>query len=350
MLLKSPEVLIDTMPSDVFFEDISRHISECGSGDRVSLMTFSFEPSEPFVKGLIRDLIDATERDADVSLSLDGYAFMQPASIAGVYLPSKLQNSTTQSRVSAVNELKDHGVNVSVVNFNPDVISSPLMGRNHIKAHVVKNRLYVGGPNFHGTDRVDLACVIEDEKTANFVDDLIHDISSNGNAKNVLANDFVVEVDRYTDLLFDAGHSGKSIILEDALAQIDSAEDQILFASQYFPTGRVLRGLKLAHKRGVDVSVVHNHPVKHDYLKGLHHAILASNRLRVPKEFFDCQVPIYKPKSHLKALLVDGGYLNVGSHNLISAGVSAGTAEMNIVSRKPETVIALDAQIRQLIT
>jgi phosphatidylserine/phosphatidylglycerophosphate/cardiolipin synthase-like enzyme len=189
-------------------------------------------------------------------------------------------------------------------------------------------------------------------KTADWLYSFGLEVAKTGNVRQAMHDDDVaLPLDEYSTLLIDAGLPGHSIIMDKALALIDSAREYIVMSCQYYPNDKTARHLKRAHERGVRVRIVYNHPSAHPFPHNLlHGAVVRNERKRLPPQLFRDELPKGHPYIHAKLLATDAGVL-VGSHNYVLAGVHFGTAEIALLRRDPqfarEAITKLAGQIRR---
>lgn len=325
-----------------FFDALADDISATQAGDRASLATMSLEPQETAVRRVLDGLGGAALRGSDVTLAVDAYTFMYPRGLGPLAVPLPLGRAAIQRRSEALETLTEVGAKVNVINQPRHRFSGLYNGRSHLKINVINDKIYLGGPSLHGTERSDMVVGFEHAGSANWLHRLTTDITEAGNTKDVLGqDDQIYTIDDKTKILVDAGKRNQSLVLDEALGLIDDAEDWLIIGSQYFPVGVTGKRLLEAHKRGVEVYIAYNHPSKHDRLTGIHKAILALQRLRTyPEEFFDNQLPVQLPKLHAKVLASERAAM-VGSHNYVNTGVRLGTPEMTVIQHEPTFALSV---------
>jgi hypothetical protein len=207
------------------------------------------------------------------------------------------------------------------------------MGRSHIKAAVVGDRVFVGGCNLEHPGQFDVMTAWSSPRAAAVLSTWLERIAEDGKVRAAFGDvDVESRLDDHTSLLLDAGVPGQSLIYEEALSLIDGANDWIYLTCQYFPGGETAQHLAAASARGVHVSILYSHPRAHGSSASLHHLHQLAQRARkVPRAFFDGRLDKQVPKLHAKVLVSEQAAL-VGSHNYIAQGVRFGTAELAIKS------------------
>lgn len=116
---------------------------------------------------------------------------------------------------------------------------------------------------------------------------------------------------------------------------IDGAQERLLITCQFFPNDVTARHLLAAQRRGVKVDILYNDPSKHPFPYNLlHRMVIAREGLKLPANFFAQALKRDKPYLHAK-LLVSEQAAMMGSHNLVTAGVRLGTAEIAMVFTDP---------------
>lgn len=137
------------------------------------------------------------------------------------------------------------------------------------------------------------------------------------------------------EYILDVGARNQSAIYDEALDVIDRAEQWLLITCQYSFAGKTARHLRAAYKRGVRVLPIFNHFSQHGFPGNLlQGGVTATERRRMPKRFFDTQIPKSQTYAHIKVLASEHETM-VGSHNYINAGVRFGTAELALHSKDP---------------
>lgn len=337
----APHKDLEIYSSEQYFHALARDIADTKSGDRVAIMTMSFEPSEPLVQGVLEEFKAAGERGVEVAIGVDAFTFLvndDKKSMGPLWLPMPFGQATYKKRIETLEDItKGPNASYSVINKPNHLFSNPFAGRSHLKLGLVNDKVYIGGPNFHKSERTDMVVGLEDPEVADWLYSLSQRIISAGRTDTVLGSeDQDVEIDSDTRILIDAGRPHQSAILDEALSLIDNANDSLIASFQYFPTGIVSEHLAAASKRGVEVRPFHNHPSVHSTLVGFHERLaMLKQVVSLPGEFFKDQLPKGANVLHSKAIASDNSAM-VGSHNNVYHGVKYGTPEIALLRHDAE--------------
>src|SRR3989344_1238084 len=256
-----------------YFTELIRDVNSTRVGDRVGIMTMSFEPSEPVVNELMERLYAAADRKVEVVMAVDAFAFLvdgNRSTVGPLWLPLPFGQDTFHRRLAALDRLaaKPSG-NYGVVNKPGRYLSNPYSGRSHMKTSVVNNKVYITGANLNLTERQDMAVGFEDAPTADWLYELTNQVVESGSTNEVLGNDQIRQLDLNTRILVDSGRPQQSIILDEALRLINEADERTWASFQMFLDGRIMDSMLEAHERGLDVRPFHNHPSKNGGLPGI---------------------------------------------------------------------------------
>lgn len=237
-----------------------------------------------------------------------------------------------QDNFNALEEFKRCGGHYSIINQPARPLTRPFAGRCHIKLAIINDRIYLGGCNLANTSYIDMMLSWEDKFAASWLFDISKWIASVGNSRIALeGQDLRLELARDTELLIDSGVTKQSIILRKAFELIDQAQDSIFMACQFFPNSVTIKHLMDAHRRGVKVTIIYNHPGKHGIPKNvLHHLVIFRERQRTPSTFMKDQVLKSLPFMHGKLIATEQSAI-IGSHNYVVAGVNFGTTEIALL-------------------
>ncbi len=322
-----------------YFDDLASRISVTKSGDRIVLATMAFQPNDPKVRLVLDELNSALDRGVTVSVIIDAFPFIVRESVTPgpLFYLSKLPRYMTRlfrARLDALESLKQHGGRYKIINHPVRRFMLPFSGRSHIKFSVINNDIRIGGCNLSNSKDTDIMIGWTNQETANWLCSLEDRISKNGRVSDELGGkDTTKHVGGDSSLLLDAGVSGQSIIFDKVLELIDNAEKYVYITCQYFPNDITIRKLAAARARGVDVSIVFNHPAKHPFpLNILHFSVTQFEKIGRPPELFTRQLSRQDHYIHAKLLATDKGTV-IGSHNYVKAGVTFGTAEIALYNR-----------------
>lgn len=331
-------------PHAAYYRDIEERLGRAKAGDRIVLTTMTFKPNEAPVARIMHELRQAARRGAKVKLFFDAHALMVDSYGSIVKLgPLLFKNELPanlsppfRATVEMMHRLRESGVVCGILNQRQQqsLLTNPFAGTSHIKLALINERIYVGGCNLAGSNVTDLMVGWDDQPTADYLAAICEKIEQNTNTKEALGGeDRHRQLDTATTLFIDAGVRGQSAILRHALGLIDEAQEWVFMTSQYFPQGVTTACLARAHKRGVKVTLVYNHPSKHPLpMNLLHHGVVAIERLRQPAQLFSGQLPKDRHYLHAKLIATEKATI-IGSHNYIKKGVDFGTAEIALLRR-----------------
>lgn len=322
-----------------YFADLTERVSVAGKGDQITLMTMNFDPSAPEVEKLIDGVGLAATKGADARLIVDAMDFIlgPDGRLGPLFYGRSLCNShssTAMRTYKSLENLRSRGGKYFVINQPAHIFSIPFAGRSHMKLALVNERIYLGGCNLDSEDLHDLMIGWNDAKTAHWLYGLTDNIAAAGNVKDALqGNDITFEVDENTTIYVDSGVKKQSLIYDEALRMIDLAKKNAFITCQYFPGGQTGLHLANAQKNGTDVRIIYNNPSKHHQPLG-HNIYNLHERMRMPANFFENELPVNQQKLHAKILATENGIM-VGSHNYVNIGVNLGTAEIALLMQNP---------------
>lgn len=320
-----------------FFEQLAIDVSRTKAGDRVAILTMSFEPDEPLVAKVIDELHLAADRDVEIAFGVDAYTFLVDDSSKSIgpllvrHMP--FRQATFNRRQEAIDRLASKpSVDCTIVNSPSRQLTNPYAGRSHIKTAVVNDKAYIGGPNFHKSDRADLVVGLEDPETADRLYTMTRHIVETGKTDEVLGvQDWAWQIDGATKVIVDAGRRKQSLIRDMALRVIENAQESVIGSFQFFPNGELADSLIRAHNRQVKVRFAHNRPLERGVLLGsVEYLTMMRQKRRMPEAFFADQAP-RGMTMHGSAITNEQSAM-VGSHNFVQRGVGFGTPEL-VLSR-----------------
>lgn len=340
-----------------YFLQLAHDINATQAGDTVRLMTMAFRPEKPEIQPIIAALNDAASRGVDVHLITDAMPFLLGNSFAkGPLLFSRSISKHLKQpfalRRDTLETLHTHGGQYTIINKPTKFPHNPLARRSHIKLALINDIVYTGGCNLSDIDHIDLMVRWHDQKTAAWLMDFTDTVIASQNVRSAMhGTDTTFTVNNQTKLLLDSGVPNQSLILEQALKLIDSADEFITISCQYFPNGIVAKKLQTAHKRGVTVKIIFNSTKQHNpFHKIVVGGTLRLEKLRLSAPLFADMLPPNHHYVHAKLLATDNGTM-VGSHNYVPLGVKFGTAEIALLSSDPAfTIHAINALQQQIHT
>ncbi len=337
-----------------YFKELARNIAETKGGGRVALASMIFDTHEPIIMEIANELAAAAKRGVAVYLAIDAREFLtrEDTKLPGPLwyhksLPEHMREPFRTHR-DTLERLMAGGVHFEIINKPRRRFSLMQAGRSHIKAAVIDDTAYIGGSNLELPDCIDGMVKLHDRDTADWLFGRLKQLVETGQSR-IAFNDTDERhvVNAQTEILLDAGKPGQSLILEQALQFLDQAKEWIFFTCQFVPHGLIADYLVRAKRRGVDITVVFNHPSKHGSYEGLlQRTAKLHERLRLPADYFKDELPKSRPFLHGKLLATEQG-VSVGSHNFVYTGVHLGTAEMALFSRDPELAKRLVVSVKQ---
>jgi len=340
----SRQVELNLYTGEEYFKAITADIAQTLPGDRIAITTFCFEPADRLVEPAFNELLAAADRGVDTAFGVDAYTFIidyEAKSLGPLYLPLPFRQSSFKRRRTALEELAAKPTAICTIlnktqQLPQRLFKNPLAGRSHLKTAVINDKVYIGGPNFHRTDRLDMVVGLEDTETADWLYGLTTRIIEAESTAAVLGDqDQTRQVDGTTQILIDAGAPGQSLILDEAYKVIDGASTHLYVPFQYFPDHETASHIAAAYSREVKVYPAYNHPAKNGIIVGfMQQRAVSRMRKILPPEFFEGELSRSAPILHTKAIASDRAAM-VGAHNHANHGPKLGTAESELRSSDP---------------
>lgn len=318
---------------------LCEQIKNTRRGDRVLLMSMTFEPTEPEIAKIVHEIELAASRGVHVLLAVDAHSFLFNHSrtlgplLARKALPKRLPKYY-RYKLDLLEKINTFATgHAAIINIPTKRYALPVAGRSHIKAAIVNDNIFIGGCNLEWGKRIDLMTHWQSKSDADKLFVLLSQIIHGKHTRQVLAGiDRRMAIDASTQILIDSGIRKQSLIFKEALHMIDAAEKWLVITCQFFPNSITAKHLAAAKKRGVKVEVIYSHPRHHGLIGGFGQQIsILRERTRVPRSMFEHALPSSHPMLHAKLIACDKG-LMIGSHNYVSAGVILGTAEIALKS------------------
>jgi phosphatidylserine/phosphatidylglycerophosphate/cardiolipin synthase-like enzyme len=340
-----------------YWRELEQQFGRAAAGDRIAMVVMAFNPDEPVTATVMRNLLAAADRSADVHLIVDAYNFLlhPTKDVPGpLWWHRTMQHVPRSHRhiFDALEQLRQHAHgHVTVINKPDRPFTNPKGGRSHIKYTVVNDRVFIGGCNLHNTQWLDAMLSWQDQHIADYLFTFVMDLHRTESTQAILhEEDRAITLDDCTTLLIDAGKKRQSIIFDSAMTLIDQAEKSILMTCQYFPNSVTARHLAAARRRGVDVQIIYAHPAGQGTLGSIIERVsVARERLRVPGELFRDRLPKAGPGIHAKIIATEKGAI-IGSNNYVYAGVLFGTAEMAVLRHDPAFSASIVDVVERLLT
>lgn len=223
--------------------------------------------------------------------------------------------------------LEKNGVKVLYTN-PPGILEKifPFKGRNHMKIVIIDNNAWIGGVNFNdwNYNGNDYMVKLTDPKIVSHIATLFKKID-----RQEKFDDYRVKCTDETTLFVDSGKIGKSIILNEAIKNIKSAEATVLITSAFFPDTQMVKTLHDRYKNNVEVKVVAPRPRSlhgiYKFVEKINFEIMRFRKLNFPTK-------LIRTPHHAKMLIVDRKTAMFGSHNFSGRGVTMGTGEVAFTS------------------
>ncbi|MGF7229481.1 MAG: phospholipase D-like domain-containing protein [Candidatus Saccharibacteria bacterium] len=324
-----------------YFEQLIQDIATTETGDRVLLASMGFDANGTLMQTLLSELSAAATRGVDITLQIDAYNFLSD----GHFRPGPLLwRNTIPTKMATpfrnvyepLMALEAAGVKLVITNMPGRRFTVPFAGRSHIKCSIINDKIYLGGCNI---DEQNLDCMVSwrDHTSADWIYHLLQKRLAEPRSLQAFGTqDLHHKTPDASEIIVDVGVRRQSAIYERALEIIDGAEEWIIITCQFFPNSLTAKHLRQAHDRGVKVYPIFNHYSAHDTLsQPLQHAVTARERLHMPRQFFDTELPAGTTYLHAKILATESQAL-IGSHNYVTAGVNFGTAEIAIHHKTAE--------------
>jgi phosphatidylserine/phosphatidylglycerophosphate/cardiolipin synthase-like enzyme len=318
-----------------YFDELILGVRATKKGDRVLLMTMTYEPLEPIIAALNHELLQAANRGVFVTLAVDAHSLL----VGRNHFPSRLIPRAGmptrlppyfRNKLDFIQSLDALPTGMGIIlNLPENSLNLPIAGRSHIKIAIINSRIFLGGCNLLAEDLIDLMIDWESQPTADMLYAIMGEVARGKNVRRVLAQtDRNLRVDDHTVILIDSGVKGQSIIYKQALDLIDNAQKWLVVTGQYFPNSITAKHLLKAVERGVKVEVIFSHPSHHGPIGGFGQQIsIFRERTRLPAILFNSALAKSDPMLHAKLIASDAGMM-IGSHNYVRAGVMLGTAEI----------------------
>ncbi len=319
-----------------FSEALARDIGSASR--RIQIQTLSFEGDGA---GLwLADLL-LSSRSPDRRLLIDEYSLVKVSDHFVRYSRGRRDPALRHELAEmarAVAQLRADGVRVLFTNpLGPLIVRLP--ARNHKKLAVVDDVVYLGGINFsdHNFAWHDMMLRVEDPELAGFLAADV-DATCRGIDRRAIGYFEGIQVHLLDGRTNEAAY-------DPVLRSIDAAETSIFLESPYV-TYPFLDRLIEARRRGVEVTLVM--PADSNYPAVAGYAARTATRAGIPLRLIPGMI-------HLKAMLIDGRTLVVGSSNLdivsyrceqeIVAVVTAPEAVSDFVERvlEPDLAASLPA-------
>jgi cardiolipin synthase len=310
-----PAILVD----EEWFQDVLDRLE--AAEDRIRLQAMTFEGDETGW-AVAHRLVDAARRGVDVTAVVDAftdhYVSDTPADDPAV----ADEVASTREMMARMEE-----AGVDVVRTRPfGPLGVFVLARNHKKAVVVDDRVYLGGVNFsdHNRSWHDFLLRLDDPGLADQVAGVVEETTQG----------------REPHRAYPSGLVTNHRVWEAFRALLEGVGDQVVVSSPYLADTHMCRRLEAAADRGVDVEVLtldeNNLAVFNRVSPYVHERLRRAG----------ADVRYYETFSHAKFLLADRERALVGSSNFGLDSLCC-KDEIGLVVDDPATVARLDDRLRR---
>lgn len=323
------------LPGEQYIEDLIDRINS--AKQRIAIVTTIFHNDSDRMEQFVQTLCGAAERGVDVSFCVDSFTYLEPNGPWRHLL--KDQSAQAYRAIRNERRLKSAGVKFRWLGRNANFGA---MGRTHTKWSIIDDTVYsFGGINLYamGISNTDYMLRITNQDLADaFM--TRHAQLIKADKGNHAGRNRMIELSSRTHIIFDGGIPFHSEIYDRAIELAQQATD-IVFVSQYCPTGKLARVLR--HK---DAKLYFNH----------WEAASALNTLVIKAGMRSSQFETrYKREPYLHAKFIIYTMPNgekwalSGSHNFQTGGVVLGTREVCLETNSPGIITELEQFFEQYI-
>ncbi len=321
---------IQLQANNDFFEDLISHIQLAQT--RIYLQAMIWFP-EDIVYRLLLELEKAKERNPnlDIQISYD--------KLSEKYLLSERKEGRMSYSKTMKEFLESFAPNIQKNILDTFGLGYHLSGRDHKKIYIIDNVFWLGGCNMHygGVyDQLDFMVRFEGENalTDAFVDTFQRSLDRSKFEKK--DREFELENIPNFKFLIDSGKPGKSIIQQNFLNIITSAQKEILISTQYYPTGNILKTIQKLAKQGKDSADIYLQQNRQD----LADAELA--QVKVIESYLPKQLSAEELEAALKEIIAEVGATDAKDMGKVMGVASkklAGIAEGRAISAKVKELL-----------
>lgn len=323
------------LPSEHYLNDLIERVNT--AHERVSIVTTIFHNDSPRMEQFVQALCAAAERGVNVSFCVDSFTYLEPNGPWRHLL--KDQSAQAYRAIRNERRLKAAGVKFRWLGRSANF---GVMGRTHTKWSIVDDTVYsFGGINLYamGISNTDYMFRIVNQDLADaFSTRHTHLITAD--KANHAGKNRSIALSSRTNIIFDGGIPFHSDIYDRAITLAHQAED-ILFVSQYCPTGKLARALRNKNAR-----LYFNHWETASALNTL--VIRAGMRssqfetLYEREPYLHAKFIIYTMPNGTKTALT-------GSHNFQTGGVVLGTRELCMETTSPGVIAELETFFEEYV-
>lgn len=304
---------------------------------RVYLLSMVFGDHES-THSLIEAIENAARRGLEVVVAADIFTYGE---VSGGFLPFRYYSHGARSTNRMVKKLKKAGVKFHWLGRGRITVYH---GRTHSKWCIADDTLFTfGGVNLYeeGVHNIDYMFMLKDAKLA---DRIAREQVRVQKAERRSTN-YPSAVIEHKDMavLIDGGVMGQSVIYRRAIELAEKAT-AITFVSQYCPTGKLSRVLRL--KDEDSVRLYYNRPLQ---AEGLNRIVIRLGQFMSGlkteyqrAQYLHAKCIIYTFKDGSKTALT-------GSHNFAYTGVLLGTREIALETSDPAIISQLEAFVNKKV-
>jgi len=290
----------------------------------------------PATHPLIEELMNAAKRGVSVTVTADIFTYGE---VSGGFLPLRFYSPGVKDVNIMVKQMRSAGIKFLWLGRARATL---LTGRTHTKWCVIDDTSFTfGGVNMYQggvAENTDYMFRLKDNRLA---DRLAHEQKRIAKAERTSTNypSVVYELDG-SSVLFDGGIIAHSVIYRRAVELASEATD-ILFVSQYCPTGKLARIFKKKN-----VQLYFNRPENANLLNG---TMIRLSMLQSGLK------TLYEKETYLHAKFIlftmaDGSKVAItGSHNFAYTGVLFGTREIALETTDSKIIRQLETFYKEKI-
>lgn len=278
---------------------------------------------------LIAALAAAARRGVEVEVAADTFTYGE---LGGHFIPLKYYTKKSRATTNMAKRLIEAGVKFTWLG---QFSTLPFTGRAHSKCLVVDDTVYsFGGVNLYDESLtyVDYMFQCKDKQLAmELRDDIGRIVKADRGHFAYRSHEF--SYGKKSKVLVDGGFQGDSIIYRRAY-QLAREAEEILFVSQYCPSGKLSRAIKKTNAR-----LYFNNPSKANFWNRL---IISSGMA------FSGHKTLYERDQYLHAKFIiftmpDGEKMAItGSHNFMPGSVIFGTREIALETTDKKIIKQLE--------
>lgn len=316
-----------------YYRQLLADVQNTKKGDRILLVTMSYELREQQIIDLMDAVTKSAKRGVYVVVQVDANSFLEDTQghLGPLFWHGKLSEKMPkvwQESYDSLERLRDAGATVIITNMPTRAFAGPMIGRSHIKASIINDKVYLGGCNLSDM-HLDIMVAWQAADTADWLFGLMERRIKNPQTLEAFGTkDIRHMISDTAEIILDVGVKKQSEIYREALDVIDRAQDWLVITCQFFPHSTTAQHLKKAHERGVRVIPIFNHYKAHSAMsRPVQFGVRTRERLRMPATFFETELAPGTRYLHAKLIATEREAI-VGSHNYIPEGINFGTAEI----------------------